>query len=152
MGLTLQGHRDLARAFREAYFEASGDGEGRALVPFYTSYRAAVRGKVEGLKLARPEIAAADRAVALAKARGCWLLALSELEAPGRKPCLVLVGGLPGTGKSTLARNLAERAGFRVIRSDVVRKDLADRAGKEQGASALGEGIYTAAWTERTYA
>ena len=69
MGLKLQGHRELARAFTEAYFLASGDSEGRGLVPFYTSYRGAVRGKVEGLKLARPEIAEADRAVALTKAR-----------------------------------------------------------------------------------
>ena len=52
MELAFQGHRDLARAFTEAYFRASGDGEGRALVPFYTSYRAAVRGKVEGIKCA----------------------------------------------------------------------------------------------------
>lgn len=152
MGLTLQGHRLLARAFTEAYFQASGDCEGRALVPFYTSYRGAVRGKVEGLKLARPEISEADRAVALTKARGSWLLALGELEAPGRKPCLVLVGGLPGTGKSTLARALAERAGFRVIRSDLVRKELAGDAGRRQGPSAFGEGIYAAEWTERTYA
>src|SRR4029079_5355379 len=33
MGLTLQGHRELARGFTEAYFRASGDGEGRGLVP-----------------------------------------------------------------------------------------------------------------------
>jgi predicted kinase len=78
-------------------------------------------------------------------------MALGELEAPGRKPCLVLVGGLPGTGKSTLARALAERAGFQVIRSDVVRKDLAGLAGKEQGPLAFGEGIYASEWTERTY-
>jgi aminoglycoside phosphotransferase family enzyme/predicted kinase len=152
MGLTLQGHRELARAFTEAYFLTSGDGEGRALVPFYTSYRAAVRGKVEGLKFARPEIAEADREMALTKARGSWLLALGELEGPGRKPCLVLVGGLPGTGKSTLAQALAELAGFRVIRSDLVRKELAAAAGKGQGPSAFGEGMYAAEWTERTYA
>jgi aminoglycoside phosphotransferase family enzyme/predicted kinase len=151
MGLTLHGHRDLARAFTEAYFRASGDREGRALVPFYTAYRAAVRGKVEGLKLARPEISEADRTVALTKARGSWLLALGDLEAPGRKPCLVLVGGLPGTGKSTLARALAERAGFRVIRSDLVRKELPGPAGKGRIPSAFGEGIYAAEWTERTY-
>lgn len=150
MGLTLQGHRDLARAFTETYFIASGDAEGRALVPFYTAYRAAVRGKVEALKLARPEIADADRAVALTKARGSWLLALDELEKPGQNPCLVLVGGLPGTGKSTLARALAERVGFRVIRSDLVRKELAGAPGKEPAA--FGEGIYAAEWTERTYA
>jgi aminoglycoside phosphotransferase family enzyme/predicted kinase len=151
MGLTLQGHRELARSFTEAYFLASDDDEGRALVPFYTSYRAAVRGKVEGLKLARPEIAAVDRAVALTKARGSWLLGLVELEAPDQKPCLVLVGGLPGTGKSTLAQALAGRAGLRVIRSDHVRKELAAAAGKSQGLSAFGEGMYAAEWTERTY-
>jgi aminoglycoside phosphotransferase family enzyme/predicted kinase len=152
MGLKLQGHRDLAQAFLEAYFEASADGEGRTLVPFYTAYRAAVRGKVEGMKLARPEIAESDRIVALAKARGSWLLTLGELEVPNRKPCLVVVGGLPGTGKSTLAQALAERAGLCVIRSDVVRKELAGVTEKEQGPSAFGEGIYAAEWNERTYA
>lgn len=152
MGLKLQGDPDLARAFTEAYFGASGDAEGRALVPFYTSYRAAVRGKVEGLKLARPEVSEADRAVAQAKARGSWLLALGELEEPGRRPCLVLVGGLPGTGKSTLARALAELAGFCVIRSDLVRKELAGVGGRGQGPPPFGEGIYSAEWTERTYA
>ena len=151
MGLKFQGHRDLARAFTEAYSLASGDSEGRALVPFYTSYRAAVRGKVEGLKLARPEISEADRAVALTKARGSWLLALGELEEPSRRTCLVLVGGLPGTGKSSLAQALAERAGFRVIRSDLVRKELTGAAGKGQEPSAFGEGIYTSEWNERTY-
>lgn len=152
MGLTLQGHQELARTFMEAYFLASGDSQGRALVPFYTSYRAAVRGKVEGLKFERPEIVEADRAVAFTKARGSWLVALGELETPGRKPCLLLIGGLPGTGKSTLARALAEQADFRVIRSDVVRKELAGAADKGRYPGTFGEGIYVAEWTERTYA
>jgi predicted kinase len=63
-----------------------------------------------------------------------------------------LVGGLPGTGKSTLARGMAERAGFRAIRSDVVRKELAGTFNSEPRPAAFGEGIYTAEWTERTYA
>ena len=151
MGFVYQGRRDWAQSFAEAYFLASQDNEGRVLLPFYTSYRAAVRGKVEGLKLARPEISESDRAVALTKAQGSWLLALGELEAPSRKPCLILVGGLPGTGKSTLANALAQRAGFRVIRSDVVRKELAGVGGMES-RSEFGQGIYTAEWTKRTYA
>lgn len=150
MGLVYQGRRDLAQAFAEEYFSASEDNDGRVLLPFYTSYRAAVRGKVEGLKLARPEMSESDRAVALSKAKGSWLLALGELEAPSKKPCLILVGGLPGTGKSTLANALAQQAGLCVIRSDIVRKELAGVGGEECHFE-FGQGIYTAEWTKRTY-
>lgn len=145
MDLQFHGRRDLAEAFRAAYFRFSGDEEGPALLPFYTAYRAIVRGKVEGFELAEKEIPEPDRVSARVRARAHWLLALGELEEPGQQPCLVLVGGLPGTGKSTLARQLAERLGFQVIRTDVVRKELAgDLAARADG--------YTAEWTERTYA
>jgi aminoglycoside phosphotransferase family enzyme/predicted kinase len=152
MDLAAHGRRDLASLLAEAYVRAASDTEGRELLPFYASYRAAVRGKVEGMTLARPEIPASERDAALVKARARWLLALGELEAPECRPCLVLVGGLPGTGKSTLARGLAERAGFEVIRSDIVRKELARREGLDCGPSAFGEGIYTDEWTSRSYA
>src|SRR5438034_1293400 len=128
MDLRFHGYHDLAQAFADAYFQAAGDEQGRTLLPFYTAYRAAVRGKVEGFELLEKEIPAAERAAALERARAHWLLALGELEQPAQKPCLVLVGGLPGTGKSTLAQGLAQRAGFQVIRSDVVRKQLAGLA------------------------
>jgi aminoglycoside phosphotransferase family enzyme/predicted kinase len=152
MDLAFHGRRDLAAAFAETYFQASGDEEGRALLPFYTAYRAAVRGKVEGFELAEPEIPEAERAAALARSRGHWLLALGELEPPGRRPCLLLIGGLPGTGKSTLARGLAERAQCDLLRSDVLRKELVGISAGTPAPAPFEEGIYTAAWTERTYA
>jgi aminoglycoside phosphotransferase family enzyme/predicted kinase len=146
MDLLFHGRRDLARAFADAYFTASGDAEGRALLPLYTAYRAAVRGKVEGFELAEKEVPPEERGRALEKARAHWLLALGELAPPRERPCLVLVGGLPGTGKSTLARALAEQAGFAVIRSDKVRKELAGIPFTVKGRS-----IYTPEWSERTY-
>lgn len=152
MDLKCHGRRDLAEAFADAYFRASGDEEGRQLIPFYSSYRAAVRGKVEGFKSAMSEIPGAERATACIRARGYWLTALAELEPPNRKPCLLLIGGLPGTGKSTLAADLAECSGFCVIRSDVVRKQLADASGKPADAQEFSRGIYADDWTERTYA
>jgi aminoglycoside phosphotransferase family enzyme/predicted kinase len=152
MDLKFHGRPDLARTFADAYFGAAEDEEGRLLLPFYTAYRAAVRAKVEGFELAEKEIPEAARRSALVRAQGHWLLALGELEEPDGRPCLVLIGGLPGTGKSTLARGLAEQAGFHLVRSDLVRKELAGLPAGQPARSGFGEGIYDPKWTERTYA
>ena len=152
MELAFEGRRDLATGLADAYFAATGDAEGRVLLPFYVAYRAAVRGKVEGMELAEPEIPESERQAALDHSRAHWLLALAELREVDRRPCLILVGGLPGAGKSTLARGLAERAGFSVVRSDLVRKELAGLAQGAAAPSAYEAGIYTHAMTERTYA
>jgi aminoglycoside phosphotransferase family enzyme/predicted kinase len=124
--------------------------EGRALLPFYTAYRATVRGKVDAMKAAEPEVDAEAAAAALRSAHRHLLLALRELQPPGLRPCLVLVVGLPGTGKSTLARALAAE-GFVWVRSDAVRKQLAGLAPDSPASAPPGEGIYSLAWTERTY-
>ena len=65
---------------------------------------------------------------------------------------MLLVAGLPGTGKSMLARGLRETAGFAWIRTDEVRKRL---AGLNPFSSQRGEvdgGLYTKEWSDRTYA
>lgn len=85
MELKAAGRGDLARAFAGEYFRASADQEGRALLPFYVAYRAAVRAKVEGFKSAEAEVPGAERDAALAAARRLWLLALDELEWAGQE-------------------------------------------------------------------
>jgi aminoglycoside phosphotransferase family enzyme/predicted kinase len=142
MDLKYHDRRDLARAFADAYFAAAADAEGAALLPFYAAYRAVVRAKVDGLMAAEAEVPAAERTAAAERARAHWLLALGELEEPARRPCLVLAAGLPGAGKSTLARHLAERTGFVVLRSDVVRKELAAGTGGDMYAPERGERTY----------
>jgi predicted kinase len=152
MDFAFHGRRDLATAFATAYFAASGDDEGRQLLPLYAAYRASVRGSVQGLKLAEREVAAVDRPADLQKAKAYWLLALDELEQPERRPCLVLVGGLPGSGKSTLARGLAERAGFTILRSDVVRKELAGLPVASPTPPERYPRLYSPEANDRTYA
>ncbi|MDX1646389.1 MAG: AAA family ATPase [Longimicrobiales bacterium] len=152
MDLARHGRRDLGDAFDEAYFDATGDVEGRPLLPFYVAYRAAVRGKVQGMKASEEEVPEAEREAAVRDSRAHWLLALSELEEPGARPCLVLVGGLPGTGKSTVAEGLAREAGFTVVSSDRVRKELAGLDPETSAAAGFAEGIYTSEWNDRTYA
>jgi predicted kinase len=152
MDLAFLGRRDLAGTFADAYFRATGDEEGRALLTLYMAYRATVRGLVEGLKLAEKEVPPAEHGAALERARAHWLLALTELEEPGHKPCLLLVAGLPGTGKSTLGWGLAQSAGFSVVRSDVVRKELAGLPSQGQATPNIGEPLYTPQRNARTYA
>jgi aminoglycoside phosphotransferase family enzyme/predicted kinase len=151
MDLLVRGRRDLARAFTDAYFSATGDEEGRQLLPLYVAYRAAVRAKVHGVKETEAEVPEAERAAALQNAKAHWLLALGELAGPADRPGLVLVGGLPGTGKSTLARALADRADFTVIRSDVVRKELARRPPDEPTPPDKRSKMYSARFTDQTY-
>jgi len=152
MDLARHGRRDLARAFAEAYFDSVQDDDGPELLPFYMAYRAAVRGKVEAMASREEEIPEAQRRKAVRAARAHWMLALSELEPPPRRPGLALVAGLPGTGKSTVAEGLARRAGFRVVSSDEVRKELAGLAPGASAEAGFGEGLYTGEWNDRTYA
>jgi aminoglycoside phosphotransferase family enzyme/predicted kinase len=152
MDLLHHGRWDLAEPFLDEYFRATGDVEGGRLLAFYVAYRAAVRAKVGGMLAGEQEVPEAQRAEAVRRARAHWLLALSELEGPATRPGLVLVGGLPGTGKTTLAAELAQEAGFTVVSTDRTRKELAGLDPDAPAASAFGTGLYTPEWNDRTYA
>jgi aminoglycoside phosphotransferase family enzyme/predicted kinase len=152
MDFCFWGRRELGRAFAAAYFQVLGHDEGKSLLPLYAAYRATVRGAVEGMLLTEKEVPQIEQSAALERSRAHWLLAMSELEAPNHRPCLVLVGGLPGTGKSVLTRGLADRTEFHVIRSDVVRKELASLPAEEPVPPQLRAKIYANDWNERTYA
>ena len=52
------------------------------------------------------------------------LRSLGELPEPVAEPALIIISGLPGTGKSYLSKRLAERVPFLVIESDALRKTL----------------------------
>lgn len=149
MDLRIRWHAALARTFTAAYFAASPGGE--SLLNFYVAYRSAVRAKVHGLAAIDPDVDQATRARATAKSRAHWLFAWSTLAPPRKRPALVLVGGLPASGKSTLARALAAAADLEVIDSDHVRKELAGVAAEHSMRGELDAGIYTADWTRRTY-
>lgn len=152
MDLQARGAWALARRFIDELLAASDDEQGRELLPFYTGYRAMVRAKVAAMAAAEPELGAEAQQQARAKAEARARLALVELARPRERPCLVMVAGLPGSGKSTLARALRETGNFAWIRSDELRKRLAGLDPLASGKAEVGEGIYSPAWTDRTYA
>ena len=149
MDLRAYGAWDLAARLETAWTEASGDVEGAALFPFYVAYRSAVRAKVAALTAAESEVPEPARAAARARLLRHLLLALQTLETHG--PTLVAVGGLPGTGKSTVARVAANVLHAEVVRSDVVRKELVGLRPEGSAAAAPDQGLYTPEHTARTY-
>ncbi|MDE0082894.1 MAG: AAA family ATPase [Gammaproteobacteria bacterium] len=157
MELEFSGRADLAAAFAGAYFEAAADPEGARLLPLYATYRNMVRGKVGSLRFGDGLVPAAERTAAAEEATRHFLSALGRLAPARERPGLIVLQGLPGVGKSTLARALAGTLGFRWIDTDRVRKELAGIPPDEgAGASATGAdylaGIYAPEWTGRTYA
>ena len=143
MDLERLGRPDLATLLLDRYRTTSGATWPASLEHHYLGYRAHVRCKVRALAAAQGVAGAAEDAAALLE------LASSHLES-GRIR-LILVGGLPATGKSTLAHAVRADLPATILRADVVRKELAGLAPDDHRPAAYGEGLYAAEHTDRTY-
>ncbi|MGH7987916.1 MAG: AAA family ATPase [Candidatus Binataceae bacterium] len=147
MDLDRLGASELSRELVGAY--ATGhDDELRRMLPFYKCYRAAVRAKVESIRALEREVPAAEREQARAAARQYFALARAYACQSGNKYALVICG-LSGTGKSTLAAALSRRLALPVISSDRIRKILPSSESPEIGA--YGRGLYSEDFNRRTY-
>ena len=125
------------------------DPELAVLMPFYKSYRATVRAKVELLRSRQEDCDAQEQEAASDSAINLLDLALRYAEGP---KALLIVCGASGTGKSTLAAMLHEHLTLEVVSSDVVRKGLAGVEPSNSAAAPYKEGIYTTELTNRVYA
>jgi aminoglycoside phosphotransferase family enzyme/predicted kinase len=144
MDLERLGAPQAATEFLARYREYAGETYPQSLAHHYIASRAHVRCKVASIRHAQgaPDAAAA--------ARSLLDLSLRHLEAARVR--LVLAGGLPGTGKSTLAAALADATGWSVLRSDEVRKDVVGLGHTVGAGAAPGEGIYAPELTDAAYA
>ncbi|MEO5840383.1 MAG: AAA family ATPase [Acidimicrobiales bacterium] len=133
----------MADHLLECYHEFSNEQHPRSLAHFYVAYRALVRAKVNLLRAAQGDNAA------LTSAQN--LLRQCEHHLREAVPVLLLVGGSPGTGKTTLANDLADALGLLVLSSDEVRKDLLGIAHDQHAFASPGQGIYTPAISAQTY-
>jgi aminoglycoside phosphotransferase family enzyme/predicted kinase len=143
MDLERVGAADLGVRFLASYREFAGENYPETLAQHYIAYRAHVRAKVACLRASQGDIGARDQAG--------QLLQMAHDHLKRGRVVLALVGGLPGTGKSTLAQGLSDRLGWTVLRSDEVRKDLAGLAHTGRPPEEFGEGLYDERATAVTY-
>jgi uncharacterized protein len=143
MDLERLGASDLGARFIQWYRELSAETYPATLAHHYVAFRAHIRSMVACLRAAQGDETAAAEASLLLR------IACDHLEQG--QVALVLVGGLPGTGKSTLAAGLADRFDWSVLRSDEIRKDLAGVAHTERAAAGYREGFYGPEATAATY-
>jgi uncharacterized protein len=128
------GSPSLARSYLDAYRDASADDAPTSLGHYYIAYRAIVRAKVAALR------AQQGARTALADARALAALALAHLEEARVR--LIVVSGLPASGKSTLASLLQRKWGSRragvLLSSDVLRDEVVPRASRHPDEVATG--------------
>ncbi len=144
MDLERLGRPDLAAEFLARYQDASGDRWPPSLAHHHIAYRAQVRAKVAAVRWSQGDAASAPAAGRL--------LALSHDHLRQARVRLVLVGGNPGTGKSTVARGIATPLGALMLRSDEIRKSLAGIDPLDPSPAPLEAGLYRPEMTGATYA
>ncbi len=132
-----------ARRLMGWYQEYSNEHHPASLAHNYVAYRAHVRAKVACLAHGQGRTDQAELA------RAYHALALHHLElSRGR---LILIGGAPGVGKSTVAESLGRTFNMPILVTDALRKDLAGIARDDHRAADIGAGLYSPEMTTRVY-
>jgi len=135
MDLEFLGRRDLGDFFLEEYRRCAGDPAPNALTHFYIAYRAIVRAKVDCVRFTQGH--------AEASADACRHMDIALEHLRDGTVQLIVIGGGPGTGKSTLSRALAEQFQAEVISTDEVRHQLGRTGAISGSVGVLDGGLYT---------
>jgi hypothetical protein len=149
MDLEDRGRVDLSRRFLNAYLEWSGDYAGLVLFPLYFTYRALVRAKVAQLRREQGKLSD-DESERLARELSNYLR-LAEKSTVKQQPFLAITHGLSGSGKTFGSQVVVEQLGAIRLRSDIERKRLAGLAPLADTLSGVGSGLYSSAFSRRTF-
>ncbi|MEU5840764.1 AAA family ATPase [Rhodococcus sp. NPDC047139] len=143
MDLERLGAEDAARRLLEQYGNVSDDRPPPSLVHHYIAYRALVRAKVTALRYEQGDAGAREMALGFVDRL--------ERHLDRGRVRMVLVGGVSATGKTTLSRTIATDLRARLLRSDVVRKELAGLQPTDRTGDGTDAGLYAPAHSTATY-
>jgi len=149
MDLESKDRVDLAYWFLNCYLEVTGDYGGMSVFRLYEVYRALVRAKVAGLRLAQVEPGSAVREDILEEISR-YVEFAHRLMMPS-PPMLMLMHGVSGTGKTTVSTEVVKALGAVRVRSDVERKRIHAEQRKIVLGQGISEGLYAPAMTRATY-
>ena len=133
----------------DAYLQATGDYAGVELLRFFLVYRAMVRAKIALIRDRQAHTSDADCTGPKSAFRAYLDLALGLSRSA--RPAIVLMHGLSGSGKTTIAQPLLETLGAIRVRSDVERKRLHGLAPAARTGAAVESGLYAPAVSAETY-
>ncbi len=154
MDLCYRGAARHADRWLRHYARERDDFDLYGVVDYFVAYRASVRAKVAAIAARDGAIEPPQRAAAAESVARHLQLATASL-APRPVGALVLVAGVVGTGKTTvaeaLAEALAESPGAAVLATDRIRKHLAGVAPQERLISGTDEGMYAPELREQVY-
>lgn len=140
MDLDFRNRADLSSLLLINYLKNTKDREGKKLVTFYKVYRALVRAKVESFKMDEMEVPKNERLVAKIKSTIYFSLA-KKYALRDTRPVIMLFRGLPGTGKTHIAKEIKRLTNYNHLRTDEIRKQYFSKS----------KDIYSKKVTEKTY-
>ncbi|NOZ51892.1 MAG: AAA family ATPase [Gammaproteobacteria bacterium] len=149
MDLLSHQRQDYATLVLNAYLEKTGDYAGLTGLRYYLVYRAMVRAKVEIIRSDQPDVNDINKQNAIKHFHRYINLAIKLCKL--KQPHLIIMHGLSGSGKSTIAKQLQEKLFLIQIRSDVERKRLFHLGFDENSQSETYQGIYSRHASKQTY-
>jgi aminoglycoside phosphotransferase family enzyme/predicted kinase len=139
------GHSDFGEIMLSTYEQTCGDHISQPLSAFYRSYRACVRAKVT---LFQSQQLSDSRTQLLKRLTHRYVDWADHYASSLGRPCLIVVFGLMGTGKSTWAKQLAATFDIECISTDHIRRLM---FGASTSPSRYGEGLYRPDNRDRIY-
>ena len=153
MDLDFYGRTDLARYLLTHAAQILKDSTMHQVVDFYRTYRALVRAKVESLQVYDSDSKKSGKGNLEKRQRATSYFRLAlDYAVTGRRPMILVIMGNIATGKSTLARKLADSLGCAAVNSDHVRKELVGVAPTHRSSSKEKKRLYQPTMTKKTYA